>query len=747
MKVLFAVNSESVSESIIKKYQKEYKEILTYKNVYYFNAILKELQKDKTYDRIVISEDLEPFANNNYDVIDKFLFEKLDNISDEATDLNGNDVPIILICTDRRSKSDNLLVKLFGIGIYSAIIGKDRSIDEVCRLINMPRTKKEAKQYYRIEADEVTYQVENESDVSEVEIQNILMHYKRLGKNTERYVDSFNNIAGQYTDAQLKVIAKFLPLNVKAILEAESPKYQELMTTGTKGKANKESSDTRKSRDTRIRPEDVDFDAFHQEERNIFSKPVVIPSTLNTKKTVKLTGNKENKIANVTEKRATQSNSMKNTTSEHHVLKRVERQPQKNIENEQEKEAITTAEITPVKRGRGRPRKTVAPEPIPEETIEPVKRGRGRPKKVLEQQEDDVWQELEEIPKKKQVTYQEPKDINLFDLEQEEPDMFGIEPGEQTNLYEEQGRTQNTVQNQTQIQSSYNSVQNYQEQTVLVSGEGKIVSFVGTSKNGTSFILNNLALIFSNMGIKTAILDTTENKNSYYIYTKNDENLRMQTNDSIVKLAQGITGGITTNKNLSVYTAVPGEKIEENWVKILDTLSKEYSLVLVDCDFETDINIFKNSQETYLVQSMDILTIQPLTGFLRELKNNGALDTAKLRIIINKYEKVRNISPKILIGGMAYYNDPSMSFMTELFNKDNIQYTVLPLDLEVYLKYLESLVTCDISTKGYTKSFMSAINELAGMVYPLLNKKEPKTKYKSFSSNMDQTLNKMRNNY
>ena len=69
MKVLFAVNSESVSESIIKKYQKEYKEILTYKNVYYFNAILKELQKDKTYDRVVISEDLEPFANNNYDVI------------------------------------------------------------------------------------------------------------------------------------------------------------------------------------------------------------------------------------------------------------------------------------------------------------------------------------------------------------------------------------------------------------------------------------------------------------------------------------------------------------------------------------------------------------------------------------------------------------------------------------------------------------------------------------------------------
>ena len=90
MKVLFAVSSESISDAIIKRYQKEYKEILSYKNVYYFNAILKEIQKDKTYDRIVISEDLEPFANNNYDTIDKFLFEKLDSISDEAIDEEGN---------------------------------------------------------------------------------------------------------------------------------------------------------------------------------------------------------------------------------------------------------------------------------------------------------------------------------------------------------------------------------------------------------------------------------------------------------------------------------------------------------------------------------------------------------------------------------------------------------------------------------------------------------------------------------
>ena len=133
MKVLFAVSNEEISESIVKKYQKEYKQIISYKNVYYFNAILKELQKDKTYDRVVISEDLEAFTNTQYDQIDKFNLEKLDSISDEASKSRGNDIPIILICSDRRAKSEQMLVKLFGIGVYNAIIGTDWSVDEVCR--------------------------------------------------------------------------------------------------------------------------------------------------------------------------------------------------------------------------------------------------------------------------------------------------------------------------------------------------------------------------------------------------------------------------------------------------------------------------------------------------------------------------------------------------------------------------------------------------------------------------------------
>ena len=200
MKVLFAVSNENISTQIVKKYQKEYKEIISYKNMYYFNAVVKELQRDKSYDRIVIGEDLEPFSNNNYDAIDKFIFEKLDSISDEATGSEG-DIPIILICSDRRTTSEPMLVKLFGLGIYNALLGQDRSIDNVCKMLNRPRSKKDAKLYYKIESDEVNYESEKENTVSEVEIKNILAHYKRLGKDEDRYVESFNNIAAQYNDA------------------------------------------------------------------------------------------------------------------------------------------------------------------------------------------------------------------------------------------------------------------------------------------------------------------------------------------------------------------------------------------------------------------------------------------------------------------------------------------------------------------------------------------------------------------
>ena len=292
----------------------------------------------------------------------------------------------------------------------------------------------------------------------------------------------------------------------------------------------------------------------------------------------------------------------------------------------------------------------------------------------------------------------------------------------------------------------------------LLTADKKIVTFVGTSKNGTSFIVNNVAQLLSSIGINVAILDTTQNRNSYYIYTKNEEPLREIATHSIEGLTRGIAKGINVNKNLTVYTSLPdGDNTINHVDKILETLLQSHSLILIDTDFNTPKRYFKQSQETYLIQSMDILTIQPLTAFLKELKSKNILDEQKLRIVLNKVVKIRGIKEATIIGGMAFYNDPAMSFMTELFDRDRIKFVSMPFEEETYIKYLQGIIECEISLKGYSKVFVQTLRELGNMIYPMVttssmprnnkNYQPPSVRNNGgsgFSSSMNTTLDKMR---
>ena len=905
MRVLFAVNNEKISEAITKKYQSMYKEIISGKNVYFFNAIIKELQKDKSYDRIVIGEDLEPYANNNYEVIDNFLYDKLDSISDEASNSREGDIPIILIATDRRERRDSLLAKLFSMGIYNVLIGQDRRIDNVCKLINMPRTKKEAKVYYGIDGEEVEYTDSNMDTVKEEEIQHILNHYKKLGKNEDLYVKSFEEIAEQYTDTQLKLITKYLPLNVRAVLEERCPKYQQVMIGSVKNQVTKGRTG-KKITTKNIESKNVNkIELIDKElQKAKLTKPVVIPSAINMQNVKKAYTTKQD----TTQEVLNSTNSTMHDIEQNNVMPRIEQSDdafsslfdeepenvQPNIQNnpvpkyiepkpiEQEyvqpitlqqgntnlklqpfgqetntmpenEESNQTEPVQPVKKGRGRPRKEKTPEEIAMEEAK-VKKGRGRPKKIVES-EETVEPEAVTLPET-----EEDDDINLFDLnnqvssnvqeqnsddvmlpgfEDETPapkfeqpvenkpvdffkrdfnnDLFEnnempqlpgmesfnnnkiVEPQEENkpeekNEYEENGGylggdlQQNNTQNlnnsemnnysnsfeyfnkNNQIQGSNaintvaNNTQNENTATSnLVTSDCKIVSFVGTSKNGTSFLVNNLAVLLSNKGIKTAILDLTKNKNAYYIYTLNEDALREKSFRCIDGLRSGVADGIQVSKNLTVYTTLPGENPSiDDYENILDTLSKNYSLVLLDCDFDTNFNYFAESHEIYLVQTYDILTIQPLTAFLNELKYKNILNPNKLRIVINKTLKLRKLTDKMVIGGISCYNDPASTYINTLFDKDNVKYTTIPFEDQTYGRYLERLVDCEISLNGYSKIFLDALQRLGDMVYPLIaneknktkptknyndySKKNTKTNY-SFNSNMNATLNKMRNNF
>ncbi len=52
--------------------------------------------------------------------------------------------------------------------------------------------------------------------------------------------------------------------------------------------------------------------------------------------------------------------------------------------------------------------------------------------------------------------------------------------------------------------------------------------------------------------------------------------------------------------------------------KVLKTLLDNHSVILIDADYDTPIGYFDNSTDIFMVQNMDILTMQPLTTFLKK---------------------------------------------------------------------------------------------------------------------------------
>ena len=722
MKVLFAVNDENISAEIVKKYQKEYKEIISYKNVYFYNAILKEIQRDKTYDRIVISEDLEEFTSSSYEQRDKFIFEKLDDISDEALDSENDNISIILICSERRSKSDDILIKLFGIGIYNAIIGNDRSTDQVCKLINKPRSKKQAKVYYNIETDDVNYKPENENDVNEEEMRNILNHFKKLGKNEEQYVQSFNNIVSQYNEKQLKIIISVLPLSVKAILEEKSPEYQRIATSS--GMLSKSNSTKKKINKINGPSEKL----LISEKMNKLSRPVVVPTSMG-QSNVKTVMTRKIKPTAVTDK-----------IEMNDILDEIE------IEEEKPKK-------------RGRPRKNTN-QNLDSEVKTPKKR--GRPKKQINSNSPDVENGLQGLLPGFENDYlvneekenEDSQDINIlpgFDeiLDQDEEDIMLPMDSQENDDFEDDFNYENDTQGEEE----------FEDFSSLLTADKKVVAFLGTTKNGTSFVVNSVAEALSKVGVNVAILDATQNKNSYYIYTKNEESLRKTAINSYQNLIMGNPYGVQVNQNLTVYTGLPSDTESiKNFRPILQTLVNNHTCVLIDCDFKTPYDYFKYAQEIYLVQSMDVLTIQPLTAFLRDLKSKNILDENKINIIINKAIRLRGISSKNIIGGMAFYNDPEMSFMTELFDRNTVKYTEIPFSQELYSLYLSGIANdCEISSNNYPKEIKNVIKSLSEKIYELaprqaIYSKRGKTKSEPsyanrFSSSMNNTLNNMKKNY
>lgn len=256
---------------------------------------------------------------------------------------------------------------------------------------------------------------------------------------------------------------------------------------------------------------------------------------------------------------------------------------------------------------------------------------------------------------------------------------------------------------------------------LLKGNEKRLASFVGPRQSGSTSLINSVAKILAYKNIDVAILDMTKNKAFYYIYTQNKEAIRLKLKDCFKNLSEGKAEGLQIENNLTLYTNLPSEKKDDindekydlNIDKLLETLLKRHQVVLIDSDFSTNIDFFAYSQQIYIVQTMDILTIQELTEFLSMLKIKNALNDEKIRIILNKYIDLEEVSVKQIIENLAFYNDPSMSYMQQLFEKNGSKYTTIPYSQQAYVMHLQDVAKYQFSIPNESPTLLSQLESLA----------------------------------
>lgn len=700
MKVLFAIGNQQTSKSVIEQYKNLYGDLIEYKDVFYFKALLEEVKKDKDYDRIIINEELEQAPSTSLEDADKFVFNNIDKITDE---IEASKSKIIFICSDRRTRSDGLLSKLYGNGIYSILLGDDRSISNLCTVIKSPKTKKEAKEYLRIDYNSslTVDGVESDETVEEDQLISIRKYYDRLGNDSSKFIYNFDKIAEQYTPKQLKVIAAVLPTYVQDVLRS-SDKYgylfigldldddshskpqqprSSLLDRLRKGLNNKE-EENRKREEKRLIAEKQ-----KEEERRLEKEKQEEMKRIREERIAEEKRKKEEEKAEMAERRRQEELERENRRKEEETKRKAEAE-----QREAEKEAKIKAEQEAAK----------------------VKAELEAKKRV---EEDRIKAELE--AKKKAEEDRIKEEIEAKRKAEEDRLKLEIEAKKKENENLTMQAVQTSEENSNYVRTVYEVPKDYK----------KVVAVVGPNKSGTTFILNAIADNITDKKVPTAILDMTKDKGVYYIYNRDDSKLRKIALECMKNLSNGIDSFIPANKYLHIYTSIPGT-LDENRRNykhrfLLETVKKNNNLILVDCDFTTPFEYFEQASEIYIVQDLDILKLQETTMFLRELKSRN-VDMSKIRVVINRYVKTV-LTPKRLIEGLSYYNDPEMSFVDELLT-GKVIYTVVPYSLENYAKYIEGLYKNNISYKTYSQDFKDAIEQLCLQIYPVNGSQTQATK-------------------
>lgn len=247
----------------------------------------------------------------------------------------------------------------------------------------------------------------------------------------------------------------------------------------------------------------------------------------------------------------------------------------------------------------------------------------------------------------------------------------------------------------------------------------KISVFVGAPKCGTSFCVNAIGTTLARNKVRTAIVDVTRKRDTYTIYTYDNEGKRNIAAESLKYASNGMNEPLSYDR-ISIYTALPGEDRKiYNASKVIETVSQRNNVILIDADFTTPIDYFRLCQDIYIVQDMDVLNISQLTLFLRELKSRG-IPMSKIKIVINKHVRC-SLTSKAIIEGIATYTSFDFKTVETLFDSSTKNAFILPFDVENYKKYIDMVYKYSNKFASFTDDFKQSLYTLINSIYPIGN--------------------------
>jgi len=794
MKVLFAIGDAVTSENIVKQYYSLYGEKIEYKNVFYFKALLEEVKKDKTYDRIVIAEQLEPPQRNLVDAIDQMLFNNIDSITDEIEDST-----IIFICSDGRTKNDSLIGRLFNIGIYNLLMGDERDIVPLCGLIKNPRNKKEAKEYLKSNPaiGDTAALASDDEKVDDQEIMNISRFFSNL-KTPEEYLKNFAIVEEQYNEKQLQVItlslkkylkkgeeiystlymdprfSKYCPVALnkeEAIKKVENASKPGILgfLSGKKMKNNSNNNmDKVPERTTsattttngpiekmpdnnEIITKSVAFGAYVVDEvkDNIASRASAEAESMMDKSQQEAKALSE-QLRRESEERRRKENELK---AQQEAQLRAQQEAQLRAQQEAQLKAQQEAQLRAQQEAQLRAQQEAQLRAQQEAQLKAQQEAQLRAQQEAQlraQQEAQLKAQKEaqlKAQQEAQLRAQQEAQLRAQQEAQLKAQQEARIRAEQERIKAEQEALQkqrealqreqqaNQINNPYMMQNTVSSYQNQAYQTesyetekvasnvtpiVVPADYKKVVAFIGTNKVGTSFIVNSIATLMAQKGVKTSILDMTKTRGMYWFYS----DAAYKKSDIVATCMSGLSNGVANPisvgkyKNLNLYTTIPGGK-EDNRKgyrhrNIIETARKNCNLLIIDCDFTTPYEYLEQASEIYIVQDLDLIKAQETIEFFRELKAKK-MDWGKLRAVMNNCVKCKVTSKKILKNALTYYNDPTMTF-TEEFEEIK-KFVEVPLDIQNYSNYIEGMQDGKLNYEKYTPEFKDSMERLSTMVY------------------------------